>query len=221
MATVHPSRMGLVPQDRSTSTDQRYGRPSSPQKTNGRARSPTPRRDEGRDSDRNGRRHDSRSERDAGRRDRARADDYFDGERRESERRGRTRSRSVDKQRDREREERDKQERPRRPSPEYSEYKRPSSPRREDAAAPAPWRQQENMYPNRRDRPPHIINGYGGGGGGGGGGGADFMDRYVLFCYFVRRCVLTISAVGDSSGTTARSLYGLRLRRHQQDRESR
>lgn len=89
MATVHPSRMGLVPQD---SKDTHLAR-----------------------------RH----------------------------------ARSRDRERERSRERR-------RASPEYTDYKRPTTP----PPAEAPWRSQENLYPDRhrRDRPPHAGGSYGGGG---------------------------------------------------------
>ncbi|KAG1758825.1 ras-induced vulval development antagonist-domain-containing protein [Suillus occidentalis] len=64
-------------------------------------------------------------------------------------------ARSRDRERDRSRERR-------RASPEYTDYKRPTTP----PPAEAPWRSQENLYPNRqgRDRPPHTGGSYGGGG---------------------------------------------------------
>ena len=90
----------------------------------------------------------------------------------------------MDRERDREREERRERDRDRdggrgrRASPDYGDYRRPSSPVRGGgegakdgaAAGAAPWRQEENMYPNRGGRQPY-------GGGGYGGGGSDFMDR--------------------------------------------
>ena len=73
----------------------------------------------------------------------------------------------MDRERDREREERRERDRDRqrRASPEYSEYRRPTPPR--EGSAPAPWRQQENMYPRGRDVGRFVA------------GGADFMERYV------------------------------------------
>ncbi|KAJ3531801.1 hypothetical protein NM688_g7521 [Phlebia brevispora] len=133
------------------------GRSPSPRHRNGsysRGREDSRRRDGDRDST------DDRSRRNGGRRDRARADDYFDGEDRE---RRRERSKSADRQRDKEREDRRDHDRPRRPSPEYSEYRRPSPPRVDSSSAP--WHEQQNMYPNRRDRPPHT-----------GHGGNDYME---------------------------------------------
>ncbi|KAL4074082.1 ras-induced vulval development antagonist-domain-containing protein [Scleroderma citrinum] len=148
MATVHPSRMGLVPQD-SYYADRRRAR--------SRSRSPR-----NRDSTRLER--DGRGDGQEGNRDRA------GGRERSSDRRPRSSSRqrdhSASRSRDRERDGRNYQDR-RRPSPEYLDYRRPASP-----GPAAPWKQQENMYPNRghRDRPPH---GYG-------GGGADYMDSRRL-----------------------------------------
>ncbi|EKM54202.1 uncharacterized protein PHACADRAFT_257880 [Phanerochaete carnosa HHB-10118-sp] len=99
---------------------------------------------------------DDRRNGDRSRTTRARAGDYFEGERAGGRARGRERSRSLDRERDREREERraEDRNRPRRPSPEYSEYRRPTPPHmREDSPAP-PWRQQENMYPGKQNRAP-------------------------------------------------------------------
>lgn len=167
MATIHPSRLGLVPQDsnrqRGRSPSPRLSRPHEPSSP----RSPVGGRSKYNDGN-DGRRRD---ERDGDRaKHRARADDYFEGDRKD---RAKERSRSIDRQRDREREDRHLNDRVRRPSPEYSEYRRPSPPhlRREDPAVAAPpWKQQETMYPSRRGGPP--MNGYG-------GGGSDFMDGFV------------------------------------------
>ncbi|KAH9839242.1 ras-induced vulval development antagonist-domain-containing protein [Rhodofomes roseus] len=179
MATIHPSRMGLVPQDPPKDVyAQTRDRRRSPSPRAPRRRSPPPHLS--RDKDRHDRRdhrdddrdRDRRRDSEAGKRaerGRARADDYFDEASSGGEGRAppkRARSRSVDKERDREREERGEREkerdRPRRRSPEYSEYRRPSPPR--EGSAPAPWRQQENMYPR------------GGGMGRFAGGGADYME---------------------------------------------
>ena len=212
MAMVHPSRMGLVPQDPPDLG--RRGRSPSPPSRSSRRRSPSadsrrdkdefgrdiPGRGRDRDGDRDRDRDKEKDDRRSGYgdrsrrhdRDRARADDYFNDDRagrrddRDDDRRRRhSRSRSVDKERDREREERREQERDlgraRRASPDYGDYRRPSPgrPREDDrdegregdaGAEKAPWRQQENMYPNRGGRQPQY---------GGYGGGADFMDRYV------------------------------------------
>lgn len=185
MATIHPSRLGLVPQDAKDSyehkQDDRQGR-SLPRNSARRSPSRTPSRDRGhtrnsRGPNEHNSRDGDRKDVDGGRKARARADDYFDGDRNGGRSRGRERSRSADIQRDREREERRSDDRPRRPSPEYSEYKRPSPPHASEGSAPAPWRQQENMYPSRR-------------GGMGHSNGSEFLDRYVHF-YTPTFCVLT------------------------------
>ncbi|OBZ71031.1 hypothetical protein A0H81_09154 [Grifola frondosa] len=123
-------------------------------------------KDRGRDRDGERRNRDDRSRRYE--RERARADDYFDQDKRESDKpKGRSRSRSVDKVRDREREDIRVRDKPPRASPEYSEYRRPSSPppREQDhAAVQPPWRDQENMYRGRAERQHY------------GGGGADFLE---------------------------------------------
>ncbi|KAI6046121.1 ras-induced vulval development antagonist-domain-containing protein [Pisolithus marmoratus] len=130
MATVHPSRMGLVPQDPRDNyqTERRdpRSRSSSPGSggfTTGRSRQR---------SRSGGRPRSISRHRDGG-----------------DEERGVSRDRRRD--RGRESDDKDHRER-RRPSPEYSDYNRPPSP-----SQAAPWRQQENMYPPRtyRDRPPH------------------------------------------------------------------
>ncbi|KZT10777.1 DUF926-domain-containing protein [Laetiporus sulphureus 93-53] len=168
MATIHPSRMALVPQD------SRDSHPSS-REARDRGRSPSPRYSRRRtpsidrekrhymDEARRGREEESSKLHERGR---ARADDYFDdasGSGGQPGRRGG--SRSVDRERDRERGERREKDRMRRPSPEYNEYRRTSSPREQEDSAGArpPWRQQQNVYPRGRDRAPHI-------------GGADYMD---------------------------------------------
>jgi hypothetical protein len=177
MATIHPSRLGLVPQNLRDSyprdRDDRRARSPSPRRNGRRSPSRTPSQDRGNTRNSRGGR-DERDERDGNRqRARARADDYFDGERgddRES-RRGRGRSRSLDRERDRERDERRAGDRPRRPSPEYSEYRRPTPPHIQDGAAAAPWRQQENMYPSRRDRMPLS------------GSDSGFLEGYVNYIH--------------------------------------
>jgi len=188
MATIHPSRLGLVPQNsRGTNKDRQRGRSPSPRESRrrspSRSRSPENRRDKERD--RNG--YDDRSKKNG----RARADDYFDGK----EERPRRRSRSDDRHRDREREERREKDRPRRASPEYSEYNRPGQEKEDGSGGNAPWRQQENMYPNRHERPPH--NDYG-------GGGSEWMERYVqieLCSTYVK--LRSYSTVGGPNATQA------------------
>lgn len=188
MATIHPSRLGLVPQDSKASsaytTPEIRGRAPPPHLERRRSPSPTRSRDRyGRDS----RGRDGYNDREGDRRDgarsgrtRARADDYFDGEGEKERGRERERSRSGDRRRDREREDRREErrgdDRPRRPSPEYSEYRRPSPPARE-GSAPAPWRQQENMYPGRRGGLPPA-------------GGSDFLERCAHLS-IACRCELT------------------------------
>ena len=172
MATVHPSRLALVPQDPPKDLySQTRDRRRSPSPRPPRRRSPSPReRERRRGYDRSDRRDRDRDDARRPERGRARADDYFDeassGEERPAPRK-RSRSRSVDRERDREREERRERDRDRqrRASPEYSEYRRPTPPR--EGSAPAPWRQQENMYPRGRDVGRFVA------------GGADFMERYV------------------------------------------
>lgn len=206
MATIHPSRLGLVPQDPPKSDHSRNrqrGRSPSPRDTrrNGRSTSRSPGRNRG-DYHRGDRERKHKNENDGQddgrdddrRRHRARADDYFGGERRDEK--GRPRSRSVDKQRDKERTER---ERTRRPSPEYAEYRRASPPR--EGNANAPWRQQENMYPGRQDRMPQ--NAY--------GGGADFLERCVSHYNFLRSIESHGRPVDVYKEKPARSAYGRRL----------
>lgn len=156
MATVHPSRMGLVPQDHHY-PDRRRARSRSRSPRN---RSPT--RPE-RNGDHQGERHRSGDRYRHGGSDR----DKYGSRARSRERSSDRRTRDDESRgRDRERDGRDHQDK-RRASPEYTDYKRTSP------GPAAPWRQQENMYPNRshRDRPPH---GYG-------DGSTDYMDRYVFF----------------------------------------
>lgn len=149
MATVHPSRMGLVPQDpKDTYLARRRARSPSPrhserERDNGRHRA----RDRSREREKDKRRDDSRHKGRDGVDSRKRDDDRWQ------------RDKSADRGRDRER---DRSRERRRASPEYTDYKRPATP----PPAEAPWRNQENLYPNRqgRDRPPHAGGSYGGGG---------------------------------------------------------
>ncbi|KAF8444773.1 ras-induced vulval development antagonist-domain-containing protein [Boletus edulis BED1] len=152
MATVHPSRMGLVPQDPRDVYQAR------------RARSPSPphrydrRRDSESDDDDDRRREGDREK------ERKRSDDRRDQRRdRNSERRvdDRDRDRNRGRYRERERDEdrnrdRERSKSRRRASPEYGDYKRPASP---SPATPS-------MYPNRqpRDGKYERRGGYGGGG---------------------------------------------------------
>ncbi|OSX66060.1 hypothetical protein POSPLADRAFT_1043561 [Postia placenta MAD-698-R-SB12] len=153
MAMVHPSRMALVPQDPKVSfTAPKNNRGRSPSPLDYRRRSPSRERDRYREGD-------SKKDRDLGR-DRHRDD--------ERDRHSRSSRRDREHRESDERRERDK---PRRASPEYNEYRRPSPPRERDGPVPAqaPWRHQDNMYPRGRDN----------GTNGAYGGGADFMERYV------------------------------------------
>ncbi|KAI6113278.1 ras-induced vulval development antagonist-domain-containing protein [Pisolithus croceorrhizus] len=142
MATVHPSRMGLVPQDRKDvyQAERRYQRSRS-NSPGGRGFTTEGNREESNDHDRGRSRQRSRS----GGRPRS-FSRRRDGEDRKHDVSG-------DRRRDRDRESDDEGHRERRrPSPEYSDYNRPPSP-----GQAAPWRQQENMYPPRtyRSRLPH------------------------------------------------------------------
>ncbi|KAG0707097.1 ras-induced vulval development antagonist-domain-containing protein [Suillus ampliporus] len=151
MATVHPSRMGLVPQDpKDVSQARRRARSPSP-----RARSPPRHSERERDNGRNRARDRSRDKR----RDDSKHRDRNGGEDRRKDDDRRQRDRSADRGRDHNR---DRSRERRRGSPEYSDYRRPATP----PSAEAPWRNQENVYPNRqgRDRPPHAGGSYGGGG---------------------------------------------------------
>ncbi|KAL5485154.1 hypothetical protein ACEPAI_7796 [Sanghuangporus weigelae] len=153
MATVHPSRLGLVPQSSSFKTEGRY---------NGVDRDRS--RERRKEHDFSYRRDDSR-ERDH---DRDRKPDYPNESRRERSRspNGRGRARDDDKRRY------DQEERQRRSSPDYSAYRKEEPFRSagpngaEDARgadAPAPWRAPENMYGSRgRGRTPGPGPGPGG-----------------------------------------------------------
>ncbi|KAF5357295.1 hypothetical protein D9758_005870 [Tetrapyrgos nigripes] len=171
MATVHPSRMALVPQDSSFSSHNRSKNNRSPSPRRSR-RSPTPTR--------------SRNDRD-GDRDHGRSD-YRDRDRERERDRYRDESRDYDRRRDSRRDrdsssgKHDTNERDtnRRGSPEYDDYRRTE--RSEDSGVPG--RRPENMYPDRRgreperDAPPHN-DGYSGnyrGRRGGGEVGTDFLD---------------------------------------------
>ncbi|KAI6000588.1 ras-induced vulval development antagonist-domain-containing protein [Pisolithus albus] len=177
MATVHPSRMGLVPQDRRDAYQA--------ERLYTRSRSDSPGRGGfatyGRGSnDRAGSRgRDGEVFREGDRRRERYSDRERESHREGSDKRGRERGRqrsrsserprsfsgrrdggdeergvSRDHRRDRDRESDDGDHRERRrPSPEYSDYNRPPSP-----GQAAPWRQQENMYPPRTYRGrPHSM----------------------------------------------------------------
>ncbi|EGN99952.1 hypothetical protein SERLA73DRAFT_180282 [Serpula lacrymans var. lacrymans S7.3] len=146
MATIHPSRMALISHPPNTThSERRRGRSPSP-----RARGPDKRsRDYSDDYNR-----ETKVERHAG--SHKESNRKYDSDRRD-------RSRERDRSKGRDRSDR------RRASPVYSDYKRPPTP---DVGPAAPWHQQDNMYPNKRekDRPPHYN------GGSYGGGGNDFIE---------------------------------------------
>ncbi|KAF5377739.1 hypothetical protein D9757_009381 [Collybiopsis confluens] len=146
MATVHPSRMGLVPQDsssrrRHSPSPRRRSRPtpSPPRRSRSRSRDRESRakydHNRGGDrGDRNGYRHSSHHQ-----------DDHD---------RGRRRSPSLSRNGD---------GGERRASPQYDDYRRPRTPPREDSAGASG---AKNMYPNRN--PNHAVPR--------GGGGSDFFE---------------------------------------------
>ncbi|KAA1473958.1 DUF926-domain-containing protein [Dentipellis sp. KUC8613] len=215
MATIHPSRMGLVPHDQ---MDVSTSRRRSPSPRRHRSRSNDRHRDsrDVRDRDRDHGRGEGR-ERDKGY-DRSRDDGRERESRRERERvRERERSASRDRGRRDDRPERDGAPPPRarRDSPEYSEYRKPGSPQR-DAHAQAPWHQPENMYGQRRERP---YGGHGGGDGGHGGEGADYFESRRL-----QRAASTLSIWPPSPKAPARDLSPERdsksRRKHKRSRSS-
>lgn len=159
---VHPSRMGLVPQD-----------PKPAYTTSTRRRSRSPRRD------RDGRSQSRERGRD-GTRDKGNyRSSYKDIPRDDIRGRDRSRENVRDGHRDSDR---------RRASPQYDDYRRPPPPEGQ-----APWRQAENMYPNRkgdfkRDRP-H------------GAAGTDFMERFVIYSSISPLELVTkFSLVGEYKG---------------------
>ncbi|KAF8815356.1 DUF926-domain-containing protein [Phlegmacium glaucopus] len=137
MATIHPSRMGLIPHDmRSTKTERLRGRSPSPRRSR-RSPSPPTRPSRSRDRD-SGRVRTTRDSYENDRKERSRSND--------GRREGRRRSES------------------RRKSPQYEDYRRTLPPPPVDSSAP--WRQQpERMYPGRGDQPRHGGPIYGSGGG--------------------------------------------------------
>ncbi|KAF8070060.1 ras-induced vulval development antagonist-domain-containing protein [Lyophyllum atratum] len=154
MATIHPSRMALIPQTGGKPETSRRRAPSPAR----RRRSPTPDRSRSRERRRGGDR-----DKEAGR-DRPHDEDRHD--RRDT---GRDRDSRKDSDRDGPNERR-------RASPKYDDYRRPAPPEPEGEA---PWRQLQNMYPNRqsgRDRPPQAGGSYGGGA----PGGSDFVESRRL-----------------------------------------
>jgi hypothetical protein len=196
MATIHPSRLGLVPHN--INSDRQRGRSPSPRSSHrlGHSSSRSPGRTDGHERSY----RDSRypSERETDRRNyRARADDYFDEGRRGDNASGR--SRSLDRKRDLEREERHNKGLERRMSPEYSDYRRPSpSYGQQDSPTLAPWRQQENMYPNRRGGASTAL----------GGSGTNFLDRYALNILQSHLSLTVSYTAGDSKGNKVVSPCG-------------
>lgn len=178
MATVHPSRMGLVPQDsKDVYSDFHRARSRSPSHKYDRDRRETDRerekaRDRESDNDsQGGRGGGSERERPDHRRDRRRGhnDDRTSPRRRDNGRWVDDRDRDRDRGRHRERErgkDKDRSRSRRRASPEYGEYKRPTSP---GPGTPSmyPSRQpQDGMYQRR--------SGYG-------GGGSEYLERCATF----------------------------------------
>ncbi|KAI9571135.1 DUF926-domain-containing protein [Boletus coccyginus] len=161
MATVHPSRMGLVPQDpKDIYQGPRRGRSPSPPRRHDRDRRERDRERGRENNDDSERGRGGNRERPDDRRDRRRGHDddrtspprHKDNGRRPDDRdRGRHRERERDEDRDR-----DRSRSRRRGSPEYEDYKRPASP---GPATPS-------MHPNRppRDGTYERRGGYGGGG---------------------------------------------------------
>ena len=135
MATIHPSRMNLIPQDmRSTHIERPRGRSNSPSRSR-RSPSPPTRRDRSRDDrdrDRDGDRDRVGGSNGRGRRERSGSEDSLRGGHRRSQNR--------------------------RSSPQYDEYRRALPPPSESSA---PWRQPENMYSSKRDQPHHGRPTYG------------------------------------------------------------
>ncbi|KAI8994018.1 ras-induced vulval development antagonist-domain-containing protein [Trametes punicea] len=206
MAMVHPSRMGLVPQDPPPPPPRPRGRSPSPSRYDSRrGRSPDDDRrgdrrrdrDVERDKDEFGRDRDEHDERrndygDRSRRrerERARADDYFNddgGPVREQERdsgRGRgqkrSRSRSVDRERDREREERREREKEKDRERDASQARR-ASPEYGEYRRPSPGRAREDGREGAQAAPwrqqENMYPSRRGGHGGYGGGGSDWLE---------------------------------------------
>jgi hypothetical protein len=157
MATIHPSRMAHIPaasRDVRREFDSQHIHSRSPPRS--RSKSPY----------RNG----SASER---------RDRYGREERDREQFRGRE---NANGDRSRREPARDHDRSHRAESPDYSDYRKPRSPRDEGQtqgtsrdSEQAPWRKTENMYPNRRadwDRDGHDAWR-----GGGRGAGADFLER--------------------------------------------
>ena len=166
MATIHPSRLGLVPQD---PPQRRRRSPSPPPRRRSRSRSPSYRdkereRERDRDRDRDSQRR-GRDERD---KERERYRDHSRGDRVRNDRNGTT-GRDNGRGGGKESPRRNAPE-GRRASPLYDDYRRPVPPVVEGQT---PWRQPENMYPNRGGGRPY----------GAGNEGAGFMESCVLFLF--------------------------------------
>ncbi|KAH0827988.1 hypothetical protein J3R83DRAFT_3629 [Lanmaoa asiatica] len=168
MATVHPSRMGLVPPDpKDFYRNPRYRRSPSPSHRYDRDRRERDReRDRESDNDservRGWERPDDRRDR---RRDRGndRTSPGWQVDDRDNDR-GRHRERSRDKDKDKDK---DRSRSRRRASPEYGEYKRPAS----------PGPRTPSMYPSRqpRDGAYDRRGGYGGGG--------EYLERWATLFF--------------------------------------
>jgi hypothetical protein len=193
MATVHPSRMRLVPQDpkdgyrraRSRSPPHGYDRDRK-EREKARHRESDNDGERGRGGERERGRPDDRLDR---RRDRD--DDRTSPRRKDSARRVDDNDKDKDRGRHRERErdgdrDRDRSKSRGRGSPEYGDYKRPASP------APA----TPSMYPSRQSREGTYERR---GGYGGGGGGGDYLERCVVgFCRLNMRADMGLIAGGRS-----------------------
>ena len=192
MATVHPSRMGLVPQDpKDVYPDRRRARsPSPPHRHDRDRREGVKEREKERARDRD-RESDDDSERGrGGGRERVRQDDRRDRRRDRDDERMSPRRRDSPRQAD----DRDRdRDRSRRASPEYGDYKRPPSP---SPAAPS-------MYPNRQSRDGMYERR------GGYGGGSEYLERCVALPLFPGGFVLTCFFIaGGSSEKAQRSASG-------------
>lgn len=176
MATVHPSRMGLVPQDpKDVCPDLRRGRsPSPPYRYDRDRRERDRKKEKARDRDNdNDKARGGESERERpddrhGRR-RDRGDDWTSPPHRDSGRRVNDRERDKDRGRYRERDkdrDRDRSRSRRRASPEYGDYKRP----------PSPGPGTPNMYPNRQPQDGTYERR-----GGHGAGSSQYLERCATF----------------------------------------
>lgn len=205
MATVHPSRMGLVPQDpKDVYPGLRRGRSPSPSHRYARDRRERDRDSESDNDSEGGRGGERERGRPDDRRDRRRdrGDDRTSPRQRDSGRRMDDRDKDRDRGRYRERErdkdrngDRDRSRSRRRASPEYGDYKRPASP---GLGTP-------NMYPNRqlRDRTYERRSGYG-------GGGSEYLERCATFYSLgrVNSCAEMRSIAAGRKGRVPHSVFG-------------